>query len=250
MRNAIRGGVQPQNNCGRAGSIAAHATRQWRNQTSPVMKLKTISLLALLGGACVARADTHVGLSLRIGAPPPVVVREAPPRRVIVEERRIAAPGPNYVWIAAHHSWDGNRWVWVEGTWVVPPQPGAFWVEGRWDQQSRNWIEGHWEVSVQQSAPISPPPPPPAPGYATAPTGPGEIVVVEAPPPPRREVIVERDRPSRDAVWIAGYWGWDHGRHSWVAGHWEMPPRPHMTWVEPRWERRGKSYVFIRGTWR
>lgn len=70
-----------------------------------------------------------------------------------------------------------------------------------------------------------------------------------APPPPRDEVIVERDRPSRDHVWVKGYWAWRDGHHVWVAGHWERPPRAHATWIEPRWERRGHGYVFIDGYW-
>ncbi len=212
------------------------------------MKLKTLSVIAALSGVLVARAaDPHFGISLRIGVPAPVIVREAPPRPVVVEERRVAAPGPNYVWVAGHHSWDGNRWVWIQGAWVVPPQPGALWVEGRWDSSSRAWTEGHWEIA-QTAAPAMPPPPPPAPGYAYDQGAGEEISVNEAPPPPREEVVVER--PSRDHIWIAGYWGWNHGRHEWVSGHWELPPRGRHEWIAPRWERRGSGYVFFRGYWR
>jgi len=74
--------------------------------------------------------------------------------------------------------------------------------------------------------------------------------VAQPPPAPRREVIVVRDRPSPDHVWVNGYWVWRESRHVWVAGHWEHPPRPHAVWVEPRWEHRHEGYVFIAGTWR
>lgn len=74
-------------------------------------------------------------------------------------------------------------------------------------------------------------------------------VVIGAPPPPRQEIIVERDRPSRDHVWIRGYWIRRHGHHEWVAGHWERPPHGRTVWIEPRWEKRGRSYVFIEGYW-
>ena len=70
-----------------------------------------------------------------------------------------------------------------------------------------------------------------------------------APPPPRREVIVEHDRPSRDHVWVPGYWAWRHEHHEWVAGHWERPPHGKHKWVEPRWDHRGHGYVFIEGYW-
>jgi hypothetical protein len=74
-------------------------------------------------------------------------------------------------------------------------------------------------------------------------------IVLEAPPSPRQEVIIERDRPSRDHVWVRGYWINRHGHHEWVAGHWEVPPRGRTVWIEPRWERRGRGYIFIEGYW-
>jgi hypothetical protein len=76
------------------------------------------------------------------------------------------------------------------------------------------------------------------------------VIVKLAPPPARREVIVERERPSREHVWINGYWVWREGRHVWVAGRWERPPHPHAVWVEPRWEHRREGYAFVEGYWR
>jgi len=56
--------------------------------------------------------------------------------------------------------------------------------------------------------------------------------------------------PGPDFVWVGGYWGWSGGRHSWMAGHWERPPHVRAEWVQPRWEHRGRGYVFVRGFWR
>ncbi len=182
-----------------------------------------------LGLAASASAiDLNVGL--RIGAPPPVIVHTRPPRPVV--ERMSVAPGPGYIWIRGHHAWRGNAWVWVPGVWVLPPQAGATWIEGRWDERSGSWIDGYWSV-----------PPPPPPPVIAEPVG-----VIEAPPPPRHEVIITR--PSSRHVWIAGYWAWHGHHHEWVPGHWELPPRGRSVWIAPRWERRGGSYVFIEGTWR
>ena len=75
-------------------------------------------------------------------------------------------------------------------------------------------------------------------------------VVLEAiSPPPRHEVIVERDRPSRDHVWIKGYWANRRGHHEWIDGHWERPPHGRTVWIEPRWEKHDRGYVFIEGYW-
>jgi hypothetical protein len=81
-----------------------------------------------------------------LGAPmfADVVVRVAPPAAVV--ETRPAAPGAGYVWTPGYHRWDGNRYVWVGGTWVQPPHPGAHWVAHRWVRRNGGWVmvEGHW----------------------------------------------------------------------------------------------------------
>lgn len=73
------------------------------------------------------------------------------------------------------------------------------------------------------------------------------IVLHDAPPPPRHEM--RGSRPSRDHVWVNGYWGYRDGRREWVSGHWVVPPHGRH-WVEPRWERRGHDYVYVDGSWR
>ena len=197
--------------------------------------------------ALTAQAETHVGidLGLRIGVPPPIVVREAPPRPVV--ERVVVSPGPGYVLVAGHHTWRDNRWVWVSGTWVQPPQSGAVYVEGRWDERNRNWVESHWEVSSRESDR--------GPEHGSdrdhsdySRRSDSDQFFSEAPPPPRHENMSAR--PSRRHVWIEGYWIGRGHRHEWVSGHWELPPRDHARWNAPRWEHRGSSYVFIEGNWR
>jgi hypothetical protein len=81
------------------------------------------------------------------------------------------------------------------------------------------------------------------------PTGRDVIVIKEAPPPPREEAPPPPP-PSSSYSWVPGYWTARDGRQEWVAGHYEMPPRPAATWVSPRWERRADGYVFIEGYWR
>jgi len=187
---------------------------------SYLFSASTLALAAVL--TLPARAGTRISLDLHIGPPTPLIVESAPPRPVV--ERMVVSPGPGYLWVAGHYSWSGRQWVWIPGAWYMPPQPGAVWVEARWDHRTHNWIEGYWSI-------------PPAP----------QVVVMEAPPAPRSEVIMVR--PSLNHVWIAGYWVWRGHRHEWVSGHWELPPQGHRNWVAPRWEHHGGSYVFVEGRW-
>jgi hypothetical protein len=199
-------------------------------------------LSLLLASLCTATgfAGTRIGIGLSFGAPAPIVVHRAPPARVV--EQVTVAPGPGYAWVPGHYTWAGDRWIWMSGTWVVPPRPDARWVDGAWNPQNQQWVEAHWEVVAPQAtvaAPMGPPPPPP---------GQTEVVVNEAPPAPVQEVITVA--PSSGYIWVNGYWGWEHGHREWIRGHWELPPRGYHTWVEPRWEHHGRGYVFVRGYWR
>ena len=70
-----------------------------------------------------------------------------------------------------------------------------------------------------------------------------------APPSP----ISERpgiDRPSADAQWIEGYWGWDANKNDyvWVTGTWRIPP-PGKFWVNGYWKREEKGWYRVSGFW-
>jgi hypothetical protein len=77
------------------------------------------------------------------------------------------------------------------------------------------------------------------------------LTIDAPPPPPRQEVIVERDRPGPDYIWVAGFWDGTPGHYVWVGGHWDRPPHPHAAWVAPHWEKdRDGHYHQIKGEWR
>jgi len=90
----------------------------------------------LLLGASRAVGAANAQVYVRIGPPPP------PPRREIVPVR----PGPRHVWVAGYHRWDGNRYYWQPGAWVLPPGRYHHWVPGHWVSSGRGyyWVEGHW----------------------------------------------------------------------------------------------------------
>ncbi len=73
-----------------------------------------------------------------------VVVRVAPP--AVIVERPPPPPGRGYVWHRGYWRWDGVRYVWAPGAYVVLPRRHAVWVEGRWVPGPGGWVwrEGHW----------------------------------------------------------------------------------------------------------
>ena len=87
------------------------------------------------------------GIALGLGSAQAadVVVKVAPPAAIV--ETRGAAPGPQHVWIAGYHRWDGRAYVWNPGRWEVPPRPHAVWVAPRWEHKGGGYVfvEGRWK---------------------------------------------------------------------------------------------------------
>ena len=85
-----------------------------------------------------------LGAILPIAAAQAQWVHTAPPPRVF--EHHAPPPGRGYTWIPGYHRWDGHRYIWVGGRWVLPPRPRAVWIPGRWVNSPRGWFwrPGHW----------------------------------------------------------------------------------------------------------
>ena len=79
---------------------------------------------------------SSANVSVSVGLTPPAPVVETVP----------APPTPGSVWTAGYWSWDGVKYVWVPGQYVVPPFPAAVWIGGRWVPHGARWVwvNGHW----------------------------------------------------------------------------------------------------------
>lgn len=75
-----------------------------------------------------------------------VVIPQAPP--AVRVETQTVSPGPQYVWQRGYWRWNGVRYVWVPGRYVVGPRTGAVWVPGQYVQHPGGgyvYVEGHWQ---------------------------------------------------------------------------------------------------------
>lgn len=104
------------------------------------MKITSLRAAALAGAALVVlsfgstRASAATYVNVRVGTPPP------PPPAVVY--RPWTPPYQGAVWIAGHHEWVGNSWVWVGGYYAYPPRRGAYWVPARYHHHY--YYPGHW----------------------------------------------------------------------------------------------------------
>ncbi len=160
----------------------------------------------------------------------------APPAHLA--DPRSPSPSARSVWIDGYWQWSGKGYSWVFGEWADPPgNPPFAWVPARWTSDDRGWTfhEPHWRPPTGPPGRIHEPASVP---HDTAP----------APPPP---LLVETQGtpPSREAVFIPGFWAWSGHRFAWVAGVWSAPYAGHA-WVEGHWKRNGSAFNWVSGRWR
>ncbi len=98
----------------------------------------SVVALGLLG--CYPRETVYVGQP----QPEYVIVREAPPR--VIRERRPSRPSRGHIWIDGNWHWDGQRYVWQNGRWALPPHERAVWVPPRYERDDRGYryMPGGW----------------------------------------------------------------------------------------------------------
>lgn len=69
----------------------------------------------------VPLADVHAGRTVRAPFAPPPLRDEIPDRAPV-----------GAVWAPGYWAWDGNVYVWIAGTWRLPPSTAAKWQSGSW----------------------------------------------------------------------------------------------------------------------
>jgi hypothetical protein len=92
-------------------------------------------------------------------------------------------------------------------------------------------VEQHRDIVIEQPAPR-------------------DVVVVQRPvDPPAPRVEVRTEAPSREHVYLEGYYDFRGSDWVWVPGRWERPMRPDAKWVPGRWVRVEGGYMWEPGHW-
>jgi hypothetical protein len=101
--------------------------------------------LTLVAAGCTRKQPIYGDNTRTIqSAPAPVVVPQAPPDPV--PETVGPVPNPSLVRVPGRWAWQG-RWIWIPGSWAVPPHPKAKWAAGYWSHRKGGyvWVPGHWK---------------------------------------------------------------------------------------------------------
>lgn len=101
--------------------------------------IRRMAMIVVAASVGVLAAD-----SAEAGVRGRVYLRVGPPAAHV--DVRGMAPSRSHVWIGGYHRWTGSSFVWVAGSWMLPPRPRAVWVAGHWERTPRGhfWVDGYW----------------------------------------------------------------------------------------------------------
>ena len=92
-----------------------------------------VAVLALIAGSLLLTACT--GYVVASGPP-------LPPGEIIV-----AAPSPSYMWVPGYYEYTGGTYIWIQGSYQMPPRGRTKYVQGEWVKTPKGYKhrKGHWK---------------------------------------------------------------------------------------------------------
>lgn len=114
------------------------------NRNITLTALATALLLGLAGTNALAAKDTKkTSKPAAVAKAAPTVLVDVPPPSGTWEATPPAADG--WTWSAGYHKWDGERYVWAPGEWILT-KPGHTWRQRQWVEKDGKWMltGGEW----------------------------------------------------------------------------------------------------------
>lgn len=104
--------------------------------------LSTTRKLALLAALGIASAGAVYAPIAAAGVAVDIGISVAPPTP---QYEVIPPPRAGFVWAPGYWRWEGQRHVWVGGSWM-PVRPGYVYHQTRWERHHDGWHlhEGYW----------------------------------------------------------------------------------------------------------
>src|SRR5579863_73814 len=100
-------------------------------------KVRNLIIAAvMLGASAHSFGRTFVAITV---APPPLRVYAQP-----------VCPGDGYIWTPGYWAYGSSGYYWVNGAWVLAPQPGYLFTPGYWafSGGAYIWHRGYWGLTL------------------------------------------------------------------------------------------------------
>lgn len=91
------------------------------------LKYVTVVLAMIIGAQLLTACAGYI-----IATGPP-----APPNEVI-----LVAPSPQYVWVPGYYAYSGGAYVWIQGSYRIPPRGRTAYVHGEWMNTPKGYKRG------------------------------------------------------------------------------------------------------------
>jgi hypothetical protein len=113
--------------------------------------LATVVLLGLAGTSAMAAKEAKNAKPAKVAkAPQPVLVDVPPPSGTW---EATPPPAEGWTWSAGYHRWEGERYVWTPGEWILTKEGHDYrqrrWVErdGKWMLTGGDWVSRDADVA-------------------------------------------------------------------------------------------------------
>jgi hypothetical protein len=107
----------------------------YKYKNESIMKILNYSgvIIALLGGAQLLSSCS--GYVVATGPPPPMM-----------NEVIVVAPSPRHVWMPGYYSYNRGNYVFINGSYGIPPRGRTTYIQGGWRNTPRGYRrdKGHW----------------------------------------------------------------------------------------------------------
>ncbi len=114
-----------------------------------VSRVQFLLLTFLIGtlGACSSLQEDAETTPVEPSVYPYLRLSPSPPPPMPLEAKPEVSSPMQQVWRSGYWSYDGQTFSWVDGSFILKPNPTAAWTPDRWERRTFGWafVPGHWQ---------------------------------------------------------------------------------------------------------
>lgn len=113
------------------------------------LRFKTSALIAatfILAACAGSPAERQTAAQDAAIQPYVRLAPSAPPQNLLETKPQPTLP-MKQIWRPGHWDYDGAKFNWIAGSYMLRPDPTATWIADRWEKHTYGWayIPGHWK---------------------------------------------------------------------------------------------------------
>lgn len=110
-------------------------------------RLALIATVTMLAACAIPPASNHRDRATEEVSYQYTRLAPSAPPQIIFETKPIPTLPMKQIWRPGHWEYDGVKFNWTHGIYILRPDPTASWVRDRWERHTYGYafIAGHWK---------------------------------------------------------------------------------------------------------